>query len=146
MNVNLGPGDPQWLNADPLSGSSTGEADTVTVSYAVGTLPVGTYSATIDVSDNGSSPPASNSPQTVTVTLVVKTVLPDADEDGDVDQEDFGGFQACYTASGEPIGPACLYADFDGDGLVNQDDFGIFQACLSGANVPADKTCDDAYE
>ena len=146
VNVNLGPGDPQWLNVDPLSGSSTGEADTITVSYAVGTLPVGTYSAAIDVSDNGSSPPASNSPQTVTVTLVVKTVLPDADEDGDVDQEDFGGFQACYTASGEPIGPACLYADFDGDGLVNQDDFGIFQACLSGANVPADKTCDDAYE
>ncbi len=61
-----------WLLKSPTTGSSTGEQDTITISYAVSQLSVGTYQAVIQVSDNGSSPAASNSPQTVTVTVTVK--------------------------------------------------------------------------
>jgi polysaccharide biosynthesis protein PslG len=69
----------------------------------------------------------------------------DADGDGDVDQEDFGRFQACYTgrdASGLSL--ECLFADMDRDGLADQRDFLIFWACMSGPGFPADPACDDA--
>ena len=65
---------------------------------------------------------------------------PDFDTDGDVDQEDFGFFQAGLTdPSRMPDGPAI--ADFDGDGDADQDDFGIFQRCMSGPDLPADPDC-----
>ena len=45
--------------------------------------------------------------------------------DGDVDQEDFGWFQACITGAGVAQNdPACLDARFDDDEDVDQDDFG----------------------
>ncbi len=67
----------------------------------------------------------------------------DMDGDGDVDQEDFGLFQACFTVSGEPISPECLSADIDEDELVNQSDLTLFVQCISGAGVPADPACAD---
>lgn len=57
-----------WLDVAPGSGSSTGEQDTVTVSFDAETLAVGSYSAEIEVSGN-----AANSPQTVDVRLNVTT-------------------------------------------------------------------------
>jgi hypothetical protein len=60
----------------------------------------------------------------------------DLDLDGDVDQSDFGRFQACLSGSGVAYGPGCQDADLDGNGSVDQDDFGLFQACVSGANQP----------
>lgn len=59
-----------WLSCSPTSGTSTGEADTITVTYSTASLAAGTYNATITVSD----PNASNNPRTVAVTLTVNAV------------------------------------------------------------------------
>lgn len=67
----------------------------------------------------------------------------DFDNDGDVDQADFGWFQACFTGAGiEQTDPACATARLDDDADVDIDDFGIFQGCMSGANVPVAPSCD----
>lgn len=134
-----------WLAVSPTSGSSAGETDSIAVAYDVEGLAIGQHVAVIEVRDDGSSPPAVNSPQTITVTVDVRSVLPDLDHDGDVDQEDFGRFQTCYS-NGESIPPACVEADFNHDELVSQSDFAVFLGCMSGAGVAADVTCDDAYE
>lgn len=66
----------------------------------------------------------------------------DFDGDGDVDQEDFGRFQACLSGPGiEQAAPACARAKLDEDGDVDLDDFAILQGCMSGANVSADPGC-----
>jgi hypothetical protein len=135
--------DQPWLAASPPGGSSTGEADAITLNYATAGLPIGTYTAAIRVDDNGSSPPAGNSPRTVQVTLHVVTVAPDLDEDGDVDQEDFGSFQVCLTSATEPtIAAACQRADFNQDSVVDQKDMNILLACFSGPAAPVEPTCD----
>lgn len=66
----------------------------------------------------------------------------DLDRDGDVDQTDFGLFQACMSGPDvwQPA-PNCHVARLDDDTDVDQDDFGRFQACLSGADVPAPEAC-----
>lgn len=71
----------------------------------------------------------------------------DADGDGDVDQDDFGLFQACYSGPGAPPIPLeCLFADLNGDEVVDQSDLATFRACLSGADVPAEPDCDRSLE
>lgn len=65
----------------------------------------------------------------------------DMDGDGDVDQEDFGLFQACFTVSGDEIRPECLSADIDQNELVNQSDLTLFVQCISGPGVAADPDC-----
>jgi hypothetical protein len=71
--------DAEWLNCSPLSGTNSG---VVTVSIDPSGLPLsgGAYTGTITISD----PNASNSPQTVTVNLAVKSVSQD--------QPPFGSF------------------------------------------------------
>lgn len=139
--------DQAWLSLSPTTGSSTGEADPITIHYAVSALPIGNYSATIQVDDSGSSPPAGNSPQVIAVSLSVRTVLPDLDGDGDVDQEDFGIFQICYMSPAEPAIPAaCQNRDFTKDGVVNQSDANVLLGCLSGPGVIANRSCDDAFQ
>ena len=59
--------DASWLSCSPTSGTSTGESDPITVTYATSGLTAGTYSATITIADSG----ASNSPQTIPVSLTV---------------------------------------------------------------------------
>ncbi len=67
----------------------------------------------------------------------------DLDRDGDVDQEDFGRFQACFTGPGlAQYEPVCLPARLDEDEDVDQDDFRIFDSCMTRANLPADPNCD----
>ncbi len=56
-----------WLSCSPTTGTSTGEQDTIKVTYATSKLAAGTYSATITFTD----PNASNSPETILVVLVV---------------------------------------------------------------------------
>lgn len=58
----------------------------------------------------------------------------DFDRDLDVDQEDFGYFQACYSGSGNNYEPGCDRASLDLDSDVDQEDFILFQECMSGAN------------
>ena len=66
-------------------------------------LVVGTYNASISVADAN----ASNSPQTIAVTSTIKPIPGDFDTDSDVDQDDFGIFQRCYSGSGNPADPNC---------------------------------------
>ncbi len=61
-----------WLTLDPLSGSSAGEMDTVTVSVDPSSLAAGTERAEIVIS----APGALNSPVTVPVTLVLDGPFP----------------------------------------------------------------------
>jgi hypothetical protein len=75
----------------------------------------------------------------------------DADDDGDVDQEDFGVLQSCITGVGGGIPPLPTYcACFDlhmgpggGDGDIAQSDVTAFENCASGPGVPAAQACDD---
>jgi hypothetical protein len=68
----------------------------------------------------------------------------DFDRDGDVDQQDFGRFQACLTERAVPVtDPDCLNANLDGDSDVDQNDFSIFLGCMSGANMSANSACAD---
>lgn len=133
--------DAPWLSVAPDSGTSTGEPDSIGVTYGVAGLALGTYAATITVAD----PNAINSPQNIAVTCrVVPTfaMRSDFDDDGDVDVEDFGRFQLCYTDTGQaPPVAACADADQNEDGLVDRVDFTIFQACLSGPGRPASPSC-----
>jgi hypothetical protein len=66
----------------------------------------------------------------------------DFDADGDVDQSDYGHFQACMSGPGiEQNDAGCANARLDNDDDVDQDDFLAFQGCMSGANVPAEPDC-----
>ncbi len=132
-----------WLSVNPPGGSSSGETDTIHIVYDVASLAMNSYTGTITIS----APGASNTPQYVVVHLTVEApeFAPcDFDEDGDVDQEDFGQFQACYSGAGIPQNdPDCDGADLHQDGDVDRDDFARFQQCISGPNVPADPLCAD---
>ncbi len=60
-----------WLSVSPSDGTSTGSGDkqSHTVSYTTSGLAAGTYTGHITVTDAA----ASNSPQTITVSLTVQT-------------------------------------------------------------------------
>jgi len=60
--------------------------------------------------------------------------LADFDNDQDVDLEDFGKLQACYSGDGVFYGDGCDECDLDSDRDVDQSDFIQFQGCLGGAN------------
>ncbi len=128
--------DADWLTVTPDSGSSTGAANTHTVSFNVSSKTADTYHATITVAGN-----AWNTDKQISVTLTIQTVRPDIDGDGDVDQIDFGVFQACYTLPGNVAQGPCAAADLNGDTFVTGTDVPIFLNCLSGSGTPADKTC-----
>jgi hypothetical protein len=59
--------DASWLNCSPTIGTSTGEADSITVFYETAGLDAGTYNATITISDTD----ASNDPLLISVELNV---------------------------------------------------------------------------
>lgn len=66
----------------------------------------------------------------------------DFDGDRDVDLEDFGRFQACYSGPGVSQAlPECAEALLDGDADVDQDDLLVFLRCMTGANIPGDVDC-----
>ena len=68
---------------------------------------------------------------------------PDFDEDNDVDQSDFGHFQACFRGPVKVVDWGCEDADVDGDGDVDISDFGRFQRCISGASKAVKPNCAD---
>lgn len=79
-----------------------------------------------------------------TLTQTASYARADFDQDGDVDQEDFGHLQMCLTGSfGFQQELLCQDTMFDADPDVDQQDFTVFLACLSGAGVPADPQCGD---
>ncbi|GMU23029.1 MAG: hypothetical protein AMXMBFR13_31130 [Phycisphaerae bacterium] len=65
----------------------------------------------------------------------------DTDDDGDVDQSDFGLWQACFTGPfGGQVAGGCGCFDRDnagaGDGDVDEDDFIQFTNCALGPQIP----------
>lgn len=72
---------------------------------------------------------------TLTVTVRLNR-LPDFDGDDDVDMEDFGYFQACFSGSDVPYPSGCELADLDDDNDVDPIDFTYFKPCLAGPNRP----------
>jgi hypothetical protein len=74
--------------------------------------------------------------------VVVPQTLGDMDEDGDVDVNDHGLFQACYSGSGIPAAlPACQLALLDTDDDVDAADLTLFVGCMSGADMPPQPAC-----
>lgn len=69
----------------------------------------------------------------------------DFDGDLDVDQEDYGLFQACYSGIVE-ADVNCRCMNSDGDIDIDQTDITAFEACAltSGPSIPAAQDCDDA--
>ncbi len=71
---------------------------------------------------------------------VITSVFPlspaDFDEDGDVDQADFGHLQACLTGAGVMYGPECHDADLVVDNAIDGADLGWFLSCLNGPGQP----------
>ncbi len=60
----------------------------------------------------------------------------DADVDGDIDHDDYGKFQACFTGGALPVPAGCECLDrVPGDG-INGADFTAFKACVTGPSVP----------
>ncbi|MHC4797900.1 MAG: BACON domain-containing protein [Planctomycetota bacterium] len=94
--------DENWLSVSPDNGTSAGESDMISVNYSTSNLLSGNYSATITVED----PNSTNSPQTIAVTVTVE-VTGKMDGDNDVDQEDFGLFQECYSGDGALYEAGC---------------------------------------
>lgn len=130
--------DGSWLDISPTIGTSTGETDTITVTITPAGVDVGIHSATITVTD----PAASNSAQTIAVSLTIEPYPGDMDGDHDVDLEDWGLFQACMTAPGIPqTAPACASARLDDDQDVDADDVLRFVSCLSGSGVQPALNC-----
>lgn len=100
---------------------------------------VGIYTVALTVQG-----PDGTDTETKTDYIIIESIPADFDEDSDVDQEDFGHLQACFTGAGLDQNTAeCMNAKLDDDADVDQDDFGIFQGCMSGANVSPDPTCLD---
>jgi hypothetical protein len=73
---------------------------------------------------------------------VIMIAPPDFDKDLDVDQEDFGHLQECFTGASVPVtDPDCFDARLDADSDVDQDDLTIFMQCMSGPNNLANPAC-----
>jgi hypothetical protein len=66
----------------------------------------------------------------------------DYDLDFDIDQSDFGHFQACYSGPGVPqLDPACEDARMDTDDDVDGGDLAVFLGCMTGPGVTAAPNC-----
>lgn len=76
-------------------------------------------------------------PNVSTLRVLCSTPFADADQDGDVDQADFGTFQNCFTggASGGQLPTACACFDRDGNGDVSSTDLTGFIQCFTGPSV-----------
>lgn len=101
----------------------------------------GQYDVRLLVTDNNGLS-GESSPITIQVAAPA-AVVGDFDGDGDVDIEDFGYIQACFTGVGIPQqNPACIDARLEGnDSDVDPDDLQRFMRCFSGPNVPAEPGC-----
>jgi len=69
-------------------------------------------------------------------TFTTRLLPGDFDLDGDVDMEDFGHLQDCFSGSAQPHGSDCGDADIDDDGDVDVADFAEFNNCLAGIDQP----------
>jgi hypothetical protein len=71
------------------------------------------------------------------------SIVGDLDEDGDVDQSDFGLFQACLSGRGTiQENVACWNARLDDDEDVDGTDLVVFLTCCAGKDQPVPPACD----
>ncbi len=125
-----------WLNVSPLNGRCSSEADVIDVSYTANTPP-GRHNAQITLT----SPAAGNSPYVIEVNVTV-TVPGDFDQDGDVDQSDFGHLQACLTGStANQTLPECQNTKLDSDDDVDLQDVAALLKCYRGPDLPPVENC-----
>jgi hypothetical protein len=64
----------------------------------------------------------------------------DFDQDGDLDQSDFGRFQACLRLSVADH-PECVQGNMKADIFIDAADTTLFIKCMSGPDIPADPNC-----
>lgn len=62
----------------------------------------------------------------------------DSDADGDVDIDDFGKFQACFTGGQPTIPDGCRCMDHVPGNGIDTADYDAFVACVTRSNVPTD--------
>jgi len=155
--------DVSWLSVSPSSGTSTGETNTVTVSYNTDSLDDGPYSATITVSD----PDATNDSQTIDVSLTITAsasatidlsttaLTPDVDEGSDASDDTFTiansgtgtlsysitdnvGWLSVSPSSGSSTGETdTLTVTYDTDSLADDTYNGTITVTATGAtNTP----------
>ncbi len=65
----------------------------------------------------------------------------DFDDDGDVDQEDFGALQTCFTLNLSQATGICAAADWNSDDKIDGDDLTLFMACFNGPNAAPLEGC-----
>ncbi len=102
--------DEDWLELDPLDGTSSGEHDDVTLSIDISGLDVGDYEATITIE----APEAVNSPETVSVDLEIT-------EEEEEPTIDFSPSSLSFTATeggGDPAGKTLRIWN-SGDGTLD---------------------------
>ena len=126
-----------WISVTPPEGFADGNPVTLQVGFDPAGLPEGTHTATVRIQ----APFISNSPVDVSITLVLYGRKGDMDGDGDIDQADFGPFQACLSGMGLPAGAGCRAADYNSDGDVDAADTDRFRSCMTAAGVPALPEC-----
>lgn len=64
-------------------------------------------------------------------------VYADLDDDGDVDQEDFGLLQVCLGRNDPP----CEVALISSGSVVGERDINLLRRCMSGTGIPAEPSC-----
>lgn len=112
-----------WLAVSPSSGSNSGEADLITVSYQTAGLPAGEYNGQIVVT----APGATNSPQVVSVHLTVtnSATLTDA--------LDWPGQE--WTASGPAPWAGQVFVSHDGEDSARSGPIDDDQQCMLETTV-----------
>jgi hypothetical protein len=137
MTVNASDSDGSVTKVDFFEDGNLIDTDTTSPFEITWTsVPTGTHVLTATAVDNDS-----DSTTSAPVTIEVR-VPGDFDQDGDIDQPDFGHLQECLTGAGiDQTDPDCQDAKLDGDSDVDIDDVAIFIGCISGPNQPVDENC-----
>jgi len=101
-----------WLSCAPTEGSSTGEHDTITITYDTSALSTGRYTGAITIT----SPEATNSPLTIPVSLFVHHPFTETFESGMGQWTNVPGFDFTWTRTNGPTPTADTGPDGAYDG------------------------------
>lgn len=138
--------------AGPASFTATGESSSTRIEASIPLVELGNPSRfrVICVGENSGDyyPEGANADRAFLYTFrPCPRPFADADGDNDVDQADFGVWQACYSGDGIPAAESCLCFDRDyggqGDGDVDALDLIAFARCFGGPTIPARADCEE---